>query len=331
MKFKTILLTVALCYLYDSYSQSYGFMKTTTTYTNLVNGSPVNDSVNWQDIDTTISVGFPFLFFGNTYYNLDFGGMYASTISPTPAVSGAIYPLISISRARLVDRYRVFSSGPSFSPISYKTEGAIGNRIFKLEWRNAGFYDEFTSRFTTYDYINMQLWIYEATGNIEYHFGPNSISWGPIVYEDSLGAHHSLIPTLLLSDGSMSPNSISLIGNADNPNAIKGPQYRKVDGTPSNGTVYRFINGGTVSLKEFNENKEKLLSIYPNPATNSISLSIDQNELISNVVSIYNTSGKLISIRGFESNISINELDQGIYFIEATTNNGKVIGKFIKQ
>ncbi|MFN3446530.1 MAG: T9SS type A sorting domain-containing protein, partial [Bacteroidia bacterium] len=79
------------------------------------------------------------------------------------------------------------------------------------------------------------------------------------------------------------------------------------------------------------ETHNKQLSIFPNPANNFIQL----NNLPNNChVKIYNLSGKLVksvsTINSSLLNVNIEEHECGIYFIDASTQNGEIYrGKFV--
>tara|TARA_R110002049_G_scaffold171016_3_gene337613 strand:- start:6194 stop:7189 length:996 start_codon:yes stop_codon:yes gene_type:complete len=330
---KKTLLFIASAFLIalNANSQTYGYATTSATYTNLVNPTSVNNGMTWDDPDTSISTGFTYQLFGNNYDSLYFGFGLGSYLTPLRNPFAQIIPIIGLSSADIIDRGAFSTSQTSLSPISTKVEGASGNRIFKLEFRNAGFYGDLDDDGISTDFINMQLWIYENSGDIEYHFGPSNVSQ-PLLAYDTVGAVHSLIPNVDIFNGQVSPNSILLEGPANNPIAYKDSSFRVVTGTPASGTVYRFINGGSVSLKELVKNADQLtFEVFPNPAVDFISLNLELTDLISNVVSIYNMKGQLVSIKGFEKRINLSDLNQGTYFIEAITNEGRAIAKFVKN
>lgn len=64
------------------------------------------------------------------------------------------------------------NSSAAVSPISYLTTGVAGSRIGKIEFRNAGFYNDIT----TNDFINFQIWLYESTNIIEYRYGASNVT-----------------------------------------------------------------------------------------------------------------------------------------------------------
>ena len=68
---------------------------------------------------------------------------------------------------------RGYNTPISESDVFYKLTGEPGSRIFKLEWKNVGFYREIAEQGTANNYTNFQLWIYEGSSDIEVRFGPN--------------------------------------------------------------------------------------------------------------------------------------------------------------
>ncbi len=79
-----------------------------------------------------------------------------------------------------------------------------------------------------------------------------------------------------------------------------------------------------VGVNEIGNNEE--ISIYPNPATNEITIEIKEKGSIS----IYNVLGKMI-IETKEKKIDVSGFAKGIYFIEVTTAKGIERKKFVKE
>lgn len=312
-------------------AQTYGFTKTTATYSDLTNATSLNNGQVWDDPDLSISTGFSYQLYGNAYDSLYLGFGVGGTYSTSRLFFSSPFPAIFMTTADLIDRGYDSPNQVSVSPISYKVEGTAGSRIFKLEFKNAGFYEDLNAnQGVSTDYINMQLWLFENSGNIEYHFGPNSVTQPLLVY-DTTGPAHGLSSNIDVFNFQISKNSIFLEGAANNPTAFQDSAFRVVNGTPPNGTVYRFINGGTVSVDELIQSNQINLSIYPNPTTKVVSMNIDQSDLISHTVSIYNVNGQLVSIKEYQSQIDVSELNNGTYFMEVITKDGRGVSKFIKQ
>ena len=77
-------------------------------------------------------------------------------------------------------------------------------------------------------------------------------------------------------------------------------------------------------------NTSSTISVYPNPATDVLNISVSNGTKVNNV-NIYNVSGKLVTTAKVTANqINISELNNGVYFIEVLTENGKLTTKFVK-
>ena len=93
---------------------------------------------------------------------------------------------------------------------------------------------------------------------------------------------------------------------------------------------------GEVGIEE-NEITE-FFSIYPNPANEEINVSLSLNNSEQTTVKIVDISGQVVSqvdLGNVDGNVQIalplNELSQGVYFIELVNSNGKQVKKFVKK
>lgn len=72
------------------------------------------------------------------------------------------------------------------------------------------------------------------------------------------------------------------------------------------------------------------LSVYPNPATDVLNISLSNGTAIE-TVNIYNISGKLVNNTKLNGNqIDISQLNSGVYMVEVLTANGSFKTKFVK-
>lgn len=72
------------------------------------------------------------------------------------------------------------------------------------------------------------------------------------------------------------------------------------------------------------------LSVYPNPATDVLNISLSNGTTIE-TVNIYNISGKLVNNTKLNGNqIDISQLNSGVYMVEVLTANGSFKTKFVK-
>lgn len=163
---------------------------------------------------------------------------------------------------------RGYNTGTMLSPISYKTEGNAGNRIFKLEWKEAGSFDEVDSLATTNAvmHISLQMWLYEGSNRIEFRYGANNIPNPALFYggEDGaivgLGAFNQA-GNLILAE--------LLSGAASAPQLQSGGLPQPLTGTPAPNSVYRFNPPGS-GTGLFESDLSQRLIAYPNPTQDGI-------------------------------------------------------------
>jgi len=205
--------------LWSVAQSSYVFSLDSGAYANLSGSTSLNNNQPWDDPEYHIPIGFNFEYFGQLFdsiYISDYVWFY-------PNGDYRIHALF----ADFMDR----DTGSSVSDISYLLDGNPGNKILKIEWKNAGFFFEWDNLGTLNDFVNVQLWLYEVNGDIEVHIGPNSVlSPNNSSYNGNEGASIGLL--------TYSGENQTLSGPADNPMLYNGVVV--VDGTPANGTIFRF-------------------------------------------------------------------------------------------
>ena len=99
--------------------------------------------------------------------------------------------------------------------------------------------------------------------------------------------------------------------------------------TRGSNNLYK-LNASTLKTNDLSkfDIKEKL-SLFPNPSSSSISISTTNNIKTINIIDIL---GKKTNISNFENNkIDVSSLQNGVYFIEITTEKGSYKQKFIKN
>jgi len=305
----------------SAFANYYSFSKTTGTYTNLTGAISLNNNQLWDDPEYIFPIGFDFQLFDLTidslYFGLGLGGVVSNRIHPSIGADYVILPF----ETDLIDRGDLFSV--SMSPISYQLGGSPGNQILKIEWQNAGFYDEEDSIGTLNDYINFQLWLYEGTNTIEFHFESSMLTYPTINYYGLTGAFIGLTNFDLTI-------SHFLAGDPSNPIMVDSLFF--LNGTPTDGTIYKFSkNPIGIDPHRINSSFAK---IYPNPFHHHTTLTIN-NIMISKgelkIIDIFGRTVKTISnIHTNKITFTCNELTNGIYFYHLTENAKTITsGKFI--
>lgn len=101
-----------------------------------------------------------------------------------------------------------------------------------------------------------------------------------------------------------------------------------VAGTPLLDTMnYVFCHTSVTSI---NETKNEVMEIFPNPATNHLTINIKNNELFS--MSIFDCKGSILKtekLQAGKNEININDIQSGIYFIKLEGKNNNYNKKLI--
>lgn len=320
MKKSFLLAILAFSTGFSLQSQPYSFSVSNSNYNYLSSSVSLNNGLTWDDPNLTVPLGFNFNYFGinvdTVKITFGLGGTLLTSIN-----SNGIGSLLSPFGADLIDRGYSFNSGPgqsgSLSNISYQTSGAIGARICKIQWKNAGFYgDVSTNGSSASDSINFQLWLYEGIDLIELHMGPNSIASPQLSYYGYPGADFLLIPSFNFNNFAFGANYYCLSGSVNSPSfqtRTPSDTILYLNGTIPDGTVYRFspVLSNTKELIA-----EKMLTSYPNPAHDEINLRFKENSPIPNELSLIDLNGRVVKVfHPSSKQLDIQEIHSGIYFL----------------
>jgi len=214
------------------------------------------------------------------------------------------------------------------SPISYQLEGPPGNAVFKLEWKDVGFYGEWNASNSYFNTTNFQLWLYQNTGVIEFRYGPNTIKSGSLLHFFGTG------PLVLLGqnvafDGSGWEGLWAVGGDPQNPTITAIPSGQQplaeqsLTGEPESGTVYRFapVVIGTQETLPIMQ-----LSVWPSPANRELNITT----LRGANYSIYNMQGQIMwshTASSTQMQIDISSWPAGSYCVKS--NDGQST-RFVK-
>lgn len=237
---RPLLLFAALVFSLTASAQfRYSFKDTTSPYAPLSGATSVNGTDIWDDDDYSTNVPFTWtldssIALNNVFLALGFPGFIADTTNFSD-VNGFF-----LGGADLADRGSVTNTA-SLSPIRQITTGTAPNRIFKLELANAGFFAELDSFGTMNDSLNVQLWIYEGSNILEWHFGPSQVTYPSLYFGGLLFAFLSHADfftgtgTFYYVTDSLGTRGIDSFALNGGPSSNNFP----LD-WPANGTVFRF-------------------------------------------------------------------------------------------
>jgi len=205
------------------------------------------------------------------------------------------------------------SQNTILSNIYCKTEGDAPNRKFTLEYNDMGFFFGLKDDFGIFlDYINIQVRLYETSGDIEFHIGPYSMQGDPEdVFDGFDGPIVGLLANIQNIMGGTSGEIILLEGDSENPTVSDAP-LTFIDWPVPENTVFRFTRNTPSSVNT--EANTFTSEVYPNPTKDVFN--IDTNEDFE-YFEVYDLDGNKLQ----ESKIGsadISNLAAGIYLVKIT-------------
>jgi len=344
-KLLTLILLISFTALFAQDFDRYDLESRTEAYTPLSTNEAValGGDADWADFGTGFEAisEFAFEIFGEThngvfnfltqnflvgsgfdYYSYDYEALLSLFIPYGPQFEN-----------------RALIDGNESSMIRYETVGEPGSRIFKLEYANVGFFVEQDVLGTSDMFANMQIWIYEGSTCIEYHYGPSMITDEELILDGEPGFISGMIATTIDGFGYGEPEYIIFAdGDASNPTEFEislGDDYDEeqigfTTSIPTDGIVYSFCpEGNSVSTK--NAIVELDWSLYPNPVESTLTL--DFNHLDKGQYTLISMDGKLISegpVVAGQTIINVNNLATGHYIAKVTTDEGISVKRFFK-
>jgi hypothetical protein len=237
----------------------YDLKVSTEVYVPLATGTVVSGGTGWVEPNYSIPLGFEFPI-GDTVVNTF---NLASNVVGTGTVNSVLTTGFMLTGAQLCDRG--LSKLKSESPLRYEVSGAEGHRVFKFEYANAGFAEEYFQYHTNADHLNLQIWLFEASGVVEYHFGASSVAHHADYFPANSGVSIGFVRNYgvntrdaesqyLLSGPAMQP-SVGCAGQMESANGLIG--------LPPAGTVYRFVPMPKQPAALHTISQEKRMTVFP--------------------------------------------------------------------
>jgi hypothetical protein len=307
-------------------AQDYTYSTFTAPFQYLANPDTLSSDIpDWDDDIFFISPGFAVNVMGETYDSIAVESNGTLIFYNTPAQLVNNFDTLPVfmpfgefmsDNGNIDLRYRTEGN----SPISYEIAGSAGSRIAKIEWRNAGFYNNPGYA----DSVNFQAWIYEGSGDVEFRYGSSQVS--PDSYGGSGGPTVGIAPLDLVNYGLL--DGYYLTG--DSTAAALETSYAMLTGTPTDGTVFRFANNLTLGV---NEIASSPVAVFPNPATEAVTIGFEAQG--STVVAIADLTGHIMMAEQVTADgtvslkMDVSALASGMYLvtINGSTTSARVIVK----
>lgn len=317
MKKITLLTGLLLATLTVKAQNYYNFTKSTATYTNLTGATSMNNGVAWEvDAFGPVNTPFPVFIFGQTFSSFTYDDDFF-LLEDIPTNSIAFMMPVT---GYIMDRN--FSlTGASLTPISYKIDGAAGNRILKLEVKNAGLEGEAINSSTSTIYLNFQIWFYEGDKSIEYRYGDHNITNMALFNADAtseiyFGYENDTNTKAGYVDGTITNTTYT---ETIDPDAIP----TNLNALPTPNTVYRFaLNPLAV------QDQEKIeFSMFPNPTNDVLNLTFA--DVVNKPYSVYDLMGREV-LKGViantnQSQINVSSLQSGSYILRIAGSTQKFV------
>ena len=297
--------------------QTYQVAVSQRPYEDLVGGQSLVNGA-WADPEFAVPLGFSFPLFNETIetlYAADFyGGGYVSSNLNFSGTS-----LILMFTAYVIDRGFAFDS--AISPITYKTTGGPGERVFTLEFKNAGFGFGDSEDGVYTEYINYQLTLHEATGDIEMHIGPYAVDNPALVFEGNAGPGIGLVEGFDFNNGVVNGELCLLDGNPNSPDIITTYVPAALNWPIPVNTVYRFYREEPSRVNDLKV--DYAVNYYtPNPASGNIRLQSQWEGKIVGLVTVMNASGMIVAKDTDAEVIEMDGMPAGIYQLYFETPEG---------
>lgn len=155
------------------------------------------------------------------------------------------------------------------SKVSYKAEGTGNNKILKVQWKNLRIRSGASD-----NYVNFQIWLYQANGIAEVHYGASSAS-NAIGYNTQSGPNVGMFYAKKDFSKMFEKIWINKIPDTYTIDSNRNVIFNAMFGVPKENTVYRFVPKqiaagiGTIADK-----MEYLLS--PNPVDKELTVKVPQ-------------------------------------------------------
>ena len=298
---KKITLFAFLLVCFWGQAQNYSFLKTTATYSDLQNPISISNGEVWDDPEYPVFLPFDFTVSNAITNTLFVNDSYIAFVTTDNFVH-----VVSPFGNDLIDR-----GGDT----SYKIDGNVGSRVAKIEFKNCGSFDDNSLTM----FVNFQIWLYETTNVIEFRYGASSVTSPEDFYDGETGGLVAVAILDSLEEETLE-GSLFLAGLASNPTLTTA--FTNLNGTPENGTVYRFT---PTTLSTENHDLDNF-ALYPNPTADILNFGIDTLGLD---YTIRDMTGKTIQEGILNQPIlDVKSLQSGMYFIRIENYKTQ---KFVKK
>ncbi len=281
---------------------------------------------DWDEEQSdAVDIAFPF------YYQNVVVGSVKATGNGSLMLNGAVNPDADLGN---ITGLSMDYSSKGRGNVLYELSGSAPNRIFKVEYRNVGLFDDTLS----VDSLNFQIWLYEGSNAIEYRAGYANVpdaDFAQNTHDFFVEQRKVLHMGLFQNRGNIlseNPDSIyfhcvkndgidsviyfpDMMASGSENSFVEG-SYKKF---PVEGSVFRFTpkDGPTHII----ERTTLLNRIYPNPSTGKFTVSLKQSS--KSEYKIYDVTGACRKVGDSTGNvfaIDMSSMAKGLYVLTISVN-----------
>lgn len=323
---KKIILCLSLICSLQSIAQPLPltFSLSEEAYVQLENDTVIS-SGSWDDENWVVPIGFVFHYMYQSYDHIIFFGPLGGFGSEISFGDPTVTNTFDVLTPALID-VKESDSNLDSSTVSYVTEGAEGNRIFKLQWNNCGVVGDTGGTMR----VNYQVWLYENNHSIDFRYGPNTD------FDNASTGFTIGVPAFLINNWNSDLPNDNCTGMWIMQGDPFGPTFdfhfdsndvftsTHLDELPANNVVYHFGGEANSVL----EQPELALQVYPTIASNAVQV---LSAAPSQSVMVYDQMGRQVMALGQQAStfsLDVSSLLAGIYTVVA---DQKQSARFIKQ
>lgn len=340
--FTQLLTFCALFLSAQTITNDYIFSQQLDFYNEVEDAEVVDLAMDWLEVESDFSAVPPFDF--NVYGKPVFG--LASYFTPSLLFfvsedenDPELLFLVPFGSPQLQNRAMAENS-TEVSEISTKTEGDVGERIMKIQYSNAGFAGEIDSTGVSADFVNFQLWLYEATNAVEIHYGTYQVTNEDIAFEGATGPSFGMYMIAEENLDTGNPDvAIFLENDPMNPDLMRETEdidNRSLNGMPPTGMIYTLtpVADTTVTTTGTTEILwTEGIEVFPNPTADVLQIKVENQDLADASYVLTSTTGKIIAQGKARDNaeISLAGLPAGTYFLKMQKGDSGIIKRVVKQ
>lgn len=287
----------------QSTESSYGFAHHSGNYQPLEAPLVLNPGVDFLGHDAyTVPLGFAFDFFGRPLHSVEVQRRGLVFFGNENEFAAPFRPVLAIT---------------PHSQVGYQvdTDGPCAQKIMKVEWKRMGV----LGPDSTLGEVSLQLWLYEGSHRLEWHYGPrSSFSEGANFQVDGYSVYGPRLRIRRNEQIAVVVGSYAAPELEQNSDSLSTFSEELLMGIPPEGTVYRFTPQATLQAPGFR--------LGPNPTTGILYLRLQAPDCQPYRLTLFDLLGRVYlraESRRHELPLDLSGFQPGRYFLRVSYPDGR--------